>query len=178
MGWSAVGHVSNFLKDTMPKTTRTEPKQITLGNRVKDVTTKSEGLAMYKLEGFDGNVRIGILQEADKQFEIDAILLEYVDAGVAHLADEADVTDICIGHMVKDIVTGFKGIATTKMTSLNGCVFFMVQPKMSKKIRAQPKEVMISSKLLEIIGEGLVDKAIEAASNPTGGPRSEFKRLR
>jgi len=40
-----------------------------------------------------------------------------------------DLADIQLGDKVRDIVTGFQGVADCKMEFLNGCVRWQVQPQ-------------------------------------------------
>ena len=39
---------------------------------------------------------------------------------------------IKLGNQVKDIVTGFEGIATAKVEYLNGCIQYYVKPKIDE----------------------------------------------
>jgi len=61
-----------------------------------------------------------------------------------------------LGDKVKDTVTGFEGIATAKITFLNGCVQFHVRPKMAKPKKNEtskyPDGQYIDVEQLEVIG--------------------------
>ncbi len=46
---------------------------------------------------------------------------------------------IKLGVTVKDLVTGFKGIATSRVEYLNGCVQYYVQPGLTEKQLADGK---------------------------------------
>lgn len=61
---------------------------------------------------------------------------------------------IKLGDEVKDKVTGFKGIATSRVEYLNGCVQFCVEPKLDKDGK-KVKYEYIDQGQLERIGDGI-----------------------
>jgi hypothetical protein len=71
-----------------------------------------------------------------------------------------------LGCKVRDIVTGFKGIADSKHIYLNGCVRYYVKPVMKKKEREMPKGATVDIEQLEFIDNGINDKL---NAKPSGG---------
>ncbi len=70
---------------------------------------------------------------------------------------------IKLGKTVKDIVTGFTGIAISKIEYLNGCVQICVKPPVDEDGKMLAGEY-IDIQLLEVIGDGVCLDV-----NPTGG---------
>jgi len=59
---------------------------------------------------------------------------------------------IKVGQQVRDVVTGFEGIATSKVEYINGCTQFGVQPKaVDGKF---PEAVYLDHQRLQLVGEG------------------------
>ena len=64
-----------------------------------------------------------------------------------------DINRIMLGDTVEDIYSGFKGIATTRMTFINDCVQFEVVPKVGKNNK--PIEgVFIDIQSLKLVKKG------------------------
>jgi len=59
-----------------------------------------------------------------------------------------------LGKKVKCKVTGLKGIATSKVTYINGCVQYRVTPKADKS-NNMPRSEYIDTQELKIIGDGV-----------------------
>lgn len=77
------------------------------------------------------------------------------------------MTKFALGEKVKDIVTGFSGIATSRVEYLNGCVQYCVSPP----IDGDGKEVAplyFDEGQLRKVGKGVLEKI---TSKPRGGPR-------
>ena len=72
---------------------------------------------------------------------------------------------IKLGAKVKDKVTGFTGIATSKVEYLNGCVQFCVVPRVKQKDNKMPDGVYVDIQQLERVGKGVV---IEKKDEPGG----------
>lgn len=72
-----------------------------------------------------------------------------------------------LGKEVRSIVTGFKGVATSKVTYINGCIQFCVKPRM-KDDGLMPEGHYIDVEELEVIGEG-----VKVTPTATGGDRKE-----
>lgn len=67
-----------------------------------------------------------------------------------------------LGNTVRDVVTGFTGIATARVEYLNGCVQFCLSPKaVDNKV---VDGVYIDHQRLEV-----VDQGVAATSSATGG---------
>lgn len=72
---------------------------------------------------------------------------------------------ITLGNKVRDRVTGFEGIATSRLEYLNGCVQYGVTPKVEEGKSTRPNAEWIDHGQLEVIGEG-----VTVAQHETGGP--------
>ncbi len=59
------------------------------------------------------------------------------------------------GNVVEDIVTGFKGVATSKIVYLNGCVQFCVVPEVRKGDAKMPGGEYIDQGRLRYRGKGV-----------------------
>lgn len=70
-----------------------------------------------------------------------------------------------LGVQLRDIVTGFEGIATGRIEYLNGCIQFLVQPVGVTDKGERKEGVWIDHQQLEVIGAG-----IEVPQRVTGGP--------
>lgn len=73
--------------------------------------------------------------------------------------------EIKLGSKVKDTVTGFKGIAVSKVEYINGCVQYGVVPK--TKDNSQPQVEYIDYQQLAVLS-----KPKKIKSSDTGGPQS------
>jgi hypothetical protein len=77
---------------------------------------------------------------------------------------------ITLGQKVRDIVTGFTGIAIARVEYLNGCVQFCVKPPVDKDGKMESGEYIDDSQL------ELVDGEIQSTlltKNSDGGPSSD-----
>jgi hypothetical protein len=79
--------------------------------------------------------------------------------------------NIKLGNQVKDIVTGFVGIAVSKVEYLNGCVQYCVKPP--SKDGAMPDGQYIDIQQLELVGDGIAVQRKE-----TGGVMSDAPNKR
>lgn len=68
-----------------------------------------------------------------------------------------------LGEEVKDCITGFKGIATSRVEYLNGCIQYCIKPKMSKDGKMDEGQYIDQEQII-VIGKGVTTK-----SKPTGG---------
>ncbi len=59
-----------------------------------------------------------------------------------------------LGMSVKDRVTGFKGIVTARVEYLNGCVQYLVKPKVNKEGKFMDSE-WIDNQQLQVTGRGI-----------------------
>lgn len=69
-----------------------------------------------------------------------------------------------LGTKVKDKVSGFTGIAVSKIEFLNGCIQYEVMPKTKAKDKLPKGEFIDESQLIE-----LKTKRITAKKKDTGG---------
>lgn len=72
---------------------------------------------------------------------------------------------IKLGTKVKDKVTGFVGIATSRIEFLNGCVQYSVKPKMKKGENKVPESSFFDEQQLEILEK----KKLDIKKKSTGG---------
>ena len=80
---------------------------------------------------------------------------------------------INLADKVKDIVTGFTGIVTSRHEYLNGCARLNVQPKINKD-GTLPKSATFDEPQLEIKKRGYV----KIGPKDIGGPEKEMPDLR
>lgn len=76
---------------------------------------------------------------------------------------------IKLGQKVRDKVTGFTGIAVSRVEFLNGCVQFCVKPKKQAKDSKMPAGEYIDVGQLKVVGEGVSVKKKE-----TGGVMADM----
>lgn len=79
-------------------------------------------------------------------------------------------TKFRLGNRVKDIVTGFTGIATAKCEYLNGCIQYCVKPPVKEEDK-MPEGIYIDEGQLEFVDSGLIMPKKE-----TGGPQQDTPR--
>jgi hypothetical protein len=73
--------------------------------------------------------------------------------------------DVNLGDKVRDKITGLKGIAVARTEFINGCVQYLVQPKINKD-GTIPQDVGIDSQSIEVIKP----KVKKIKREETGGP--------
>lgn len=73
--------------------------------------------------------------------------------------------NIKLGSKVRDIVTGYTGIAVNRVEYLNGCIQYCVKPSVGKD-GALPAGEYIDDQQLEILADG----GISVPTKETGGP--------
>ena len=72
-----------------------------------------------------------------------------------------------LGDKVKDRVTGFVGIATSRVEYLNGCIQYGVRPKVGKDNKSTEVEY-IDEEQIEVVGA-----RVKVKSKPTGGVQTD-----
>lgn len=83
------------------------------------------------------------------------------------------MAEIKLGDKVKDMVTGYVGVAIAKTIWLNGCVRFTLQS--DKFHDGKPVDTLcVDEPQLEVVGQGTVDKPEFA--EPSGGPHPKPDR--
>jgi hypothetical protein len=152
-----------------------------LGMFVRDRVTGFTGTLNTIAEMISGNTQYAIQPACEdgsnaipeSQF-MDHHTVEVIGLGVsASMTPPAQAT-IQLGWKVEDIITGVKGIATEKITFLNGCVYFHVQPKAAKKEEANaPKTTLFEHKRLKKIGDGVVDQLKVMVNNAATAVKPE-----
>ncbi len=70
---------------------------------------------------------------------------------------------IKLGQKVRDKITGFEGIATSKAEYLNGCIQFCVRPRIDKEGKCQDGEYFDVEQLEPL------EESINTTSTPSGG---------
>ena len=159
-------------------------KPISLGNIIRDITTGMTGTCTSRTDFMTGNVQYTIqptitkgASAAPEGLSCDELQLDYVSAGAADRVTPApDNIGITLGHTVTDIVSGFTGIATKKITFMNGCVYYVVVAKMSKN--GTVKEAFCEYQHLTAVDAGVVHKLMPKPKTAyTGGPNTKpYKR--
>ena len=76
-------------------------------------------------------------------------------------------TNIVLGNKVKDVVTGFTGVAISKVEYLNGCIRYCVMPMVGKDGKMPDGEYVDEGQLVIVDTEILPSKD---KKEPTGGP--------
>ena len=148
-----------------------------LGQTLADRVSGFKGIADVRTDFLNGNVQFSLKgqvhgkdQKAPHQ-AFDAFQLELVsEGGVEAIPAPAD-TGIALGEKVKDIVTGMSGIAISKSTFLNGCVYYTVAAD-SKQDPKDLNEFFFDYCRLKRVSSGVVGaiKTRLAGQPPTGGP--------
>jgi hypothetical protein len=68
-----------------------------------------------------------------------------------------EVKKFVLGQELRDIVSGFKGIAIARVEYLNGCVQYGLKPKAAKgKEETMPEAQYIDIQQLVVVGEGIL----------------------
>lgn len=78
---------------------------------------------------------------------------------------------IKLGQKVKDIVTGFEGIATARVEYLNGCVQYCVKLQALSKDGAVQDGTYFDEGQLKVVGSGVL-----VLRRDTGGPQHDTPR--
>jgi len=112
-------------------------KEIRLGVYAKCKLTDFEGTLASKTEILGGATQYCVQPARTAKLEpgkmpdgmnIDWQSLEYINDGVSDEAVDTTPDDIGLDCKVTDRITGLKGTTTRRITFLNGCVYYTVQP--------------------------------------------------
>ena len=79
--------------------------------------------------------------------------------------------EIKLGQTVRCIVTGFMGIATSRLEYLNGCIQYCVKPPV--KENKADDGMYIDHQQLEVVDDGICEKI---TPKKTGGPVMDSPR--
>jgi hypothetical protein len=157
--------------------------QITIGCVATDITSGFEGTVTSRNELFNGNVQFAVQPKAIKgaeklpeAYSIDEVSLKYKSKGVSESAVKPQHTDIQIGDEVEDIISGHKGIAMTKTTFLNGCVYFDVIKKANEAKKIESTAMFISCTRLKKTSAKTVTPIVAKGEKPSGGPSTRAQR--
>lgn len=164
-------------------------KEVKLGHRVHDIVSGYEGIAYQETLLMSGTVQFSVQPDmSDKMKEsgeypagmsIDVHTLEYIGDGIADRVIAPPQVGIKIGEKVEDEVTGLVGVATSRVTFANGCVYFNVQPPIDKDGKV-PEPHFLDHKRLKTIGKGLSERiSQEKPDEPKrtpGGPATRAQR--
>jgi len=86
---------------------------------------------------------------------------------------------IILGDKVRDKVTGYEGIATSRTEFLNGCFQIEITPKMKKGNNLKIEDMTgmaIDEQQLERINCGINTPKKKVIKTDTGGPMRKIKR--
>lgn len=88
------------------------------------------------------------------------------------------MTDIELGNLVRDTVTGFEGYAVTHAEHLHGCDRINVQPTEVRDDGSLGENEWFDAPRLQVIGSGIKGQIEEEREQmeKTGGPRQSSKR--
>lgn len=157
--------------------------EITIGCVVTDITSGFEGTITSRNELFNGNVQYSVQPKAIKgaeklpeAYSIDAVSLKFKNKGVSVYAIAPQATDIKLGDEVEDIISGHKGIVTTKTTFLNGCIYFDVVTKSNEAKKSDASTMFLSCTRLKKTAGKSVTPIIAKGEKPTGGPSTRAQR--
>jgi len=68
-----------------------------------------------------------------------------------------ELTDIPLGYRVRDRVSGFEGIVTSRTVFMNGCIQYQIKPGLDKE--GKPKDsALCDCQQLEIVDRGIAPK--------------------
>lgn len=76
-----------------------------------------------------------------------------------------------LGAEVRCIVSGFTGLATSRVEYFNGCTQYGVKPKVNKKDGKEPDTVYFDEGYLEVIGKGISIKQKNTGGDMTDRPQ-------
>lgn len=162
---------------------------IPLGSEVRCIISGVTGTATAMVERLNGNIQYAVQPKSEngstmpESWDIDQQSLEIVGPGISDRVTEPVATDIQLGQKVRDWVSGYEGVATSKHTYINGCVHFIVVPPMAQSkslLNEVPTGSYLSVERLEIVkprkplgGPGSLPAHAES---PTGGPSRRTMR--
>lgn len=156
--------------------------EITLGCIAVEQSSNVEGTVVSKNETFNGNTQYAIQPKAGKDnklpdaWNFDAALVKYKSKGISDQATPPQATDIQVGDEVEDIISGHKGIASSKTTFLNGCIFFNVESKGNALKKIDANVMFLSCVRLKKVSKATLKPLVPKGEKPTGGPATRAMR--
>lgn len=154
-----------------------------LGQKLKDSISGYTGIAVSYTEFLTGNKQFNLTAPVNKDGKLteanfDVLQLDYVGPGNQARVTKAPAdTGIELGWKVKDIVSGFEGIAVQRVTFMNGCVYYTVQSAI--KGDKGPDEMFIEFKRLVKVSAGVsvaIAKKTAKTARAPGGPAYSVPR--
>lgn len=83
------------------------------------------------------------------------------------------VTNLELGDIAKDRITGFTGVVVAKTFWINGCIRLTLQPQKLKKGDGSPIDNQtFDCEQLEVVKQKVVEQ-----SRPHGGPMPDIRRI-
>lgn len=159
---------------------------IELGDKVKDKVTQKVGVVKFDIISIHGCVQAGVqfLDEANVDLAkvFDRGQLEIVEKNFLKSDKPKDTHKIQLGDEVKDILTGFQGIASSRVVYLYRCDRIIVQAPLQKdgkygeayEIDAQGLQIVTSAKAKKELEEKRSEpqRAVGCANSRVSAARS------
>lgn len=161
-------------------------QNIPLGSKVRDTVTGIIGIAIQHVEIFGGTLQVAVqpastdTREVPEAFNVDIQQVEIVESSLAARASPPQDCEIELGNQVEDVVSGFIGIATSRVTFINGCVWFNIESPPTKGDKPEDRHRFLASARLKVKGVGVAVKATrasKASQKPPGGPTTRAQRM-
>lgn len=165
---------------------------VSLGVLVMDRLSKFTGIASSRVEMMGGNVQYAVQPQLNSEakpgefpdaMSIDAHTLEFVGPGLSADITAAGPTTVELGDKVKDIVTGLIGIAVSRVTFMNGCIYYNVQPPIETDkqtgMQAVPAPSFLNQQRLEVVKPKVAPVPTPTATTSgrvPGGPSTRAQR--
>jgi hypothetical protein len=73
-------------------------------------------------------------------------------------ADEAGTTELQLGQMMRDVISGFEGIAIQKVEKYNGNIMYALQPKAKSGEDGHPDAMVLDELMLDYVHDGVVER--------------------
>ena len=149
-----------------------------LGLTVRDEITGLTGICNSIMEYHTGTIQCCVQPKGDGEkipeaYYIDPDTLVLVTDGPTVNVVEPLITDNFIGKKIKDRITGSEGIATHRMTYINGCIRYSIK-YLSKKDN-EPSILTVEALDAILVDDGVRPKE-EAKPTRTGGPAMKANR--
>lgn len=154
-----------------------------LGMLGRDRVTGLEGILTVRVNMLSGNEQFNIQPRCDpgaasipEGQSVDVHMIEVIGLGVSENLTPIAESEILLGQKVQDIVSGFTGVVTEKLTFLNGCVYFSVLPKIPQVDNEKVKIELFEHKRLRVIDQGVrVELGLEE-KRPLFGGTTKLKK--
>lgn len=146
-------------------------KTILLGQKVKDIVTGLEGIAVMRAEYLHGCARVGIQPPKDKEgkvpewIDVDEPQIEVIVKKQILKTKKPKVL-IMLGQKIHDPVSGAEGIAVGRCSYLNGCARICLQPRLDNDGKKQ-KSIWFDEPQLKAVKNR---REVAPGARLTGGP--------